>query len=104
MAQVEFKVSTEQLLNTASEFSGTGAAISNLTQEMVNISTQLSSCSSESTQTFISKLTSLEPSIQKMNAMSQEHVSDLQRIVEEYNQAESANLEQAQALRTDIIS
>lgn len=48
MAQVEFKVSTEQLLNTASEFSGTGAAISNLTQEMVNISTQLSSCSSES--------------------------------------------------------
>ena len=104
MAQVEFKVSTEQLLNTASELSNTGSSISNLTNEMMNISGQLASCSSESTQAFINKLNALEPSIQKINAMIQEHVSDLEKIVQEYTSTESQNLEAAQALQTDIIS
>lgn len=100
---VEFKVSTEQLLNTASEFSNTGSSISNLTMEMMNVSNQLATCSSETTQTFITKLKALEPSIQRMNAMVQEHVNDLERIVSEYNAAEQSNTEDAARLATDII-
>ena len=104
MAQIELKVSTQQLLTTASEFSSTGNSISSLTADMVNISTALASCSSESTTTFINKLKALEPSIQKMNRMIQEHVTDLQEIAKEYETSESTSVQEAEALQTDIIS
>lgn len=103
MANVEFKVSTEQLLGTASEFSNTGSVISNLTMEMMNISNQLSSCSGETITLMISKLRSLEGSIQRMNAMIQEHVSDIEKIVAEYNAAEQTNTEEVSSLNTEII-
>ena len=104
MAQIELKVSTQQLLTTASEFSSTGNSISSLTADMVNISTALAACSSDSTTTFINKLKALEPSIQKMNRMIQEHVTDLQEITKEYETSESTSVQEAEALQTDIIS
>lgn len=102
--QVEFFVNTSQLMATAGELSSTGSSISNLTSEMMNLSGQLASCSSESMEIFINKLRGLETSIQTMNRMIQEHVSDIETIVRNYESTEQTNVQEAEALQTDIIS
>ena len=104
MAQVEFFIDPAQLMSMAGEVSNAGANVSNLTAEMINISSQLASCSSDSNTIFMNKLKSLETSIQKMNRMIQEQVTDIENIVRTYESAETTNVQEAEALQTDIIS
>lgn len=98
------KVSTEQLRNTANEFSGLGQQVSSLTSEMVSLVTGLSSgYEGEAAQAYISKFRGLEDDIQKINRMIQEHVTDLNDMAQRYDQAEQSNVSDAGNLSSDVI-
>ena len=98
------KVSTEQLRNTANEFSGLGQQVSSLTSEMVSLVTGLSSgYEGEAAQAYINKFRGLEDVIQKINRMIQEHVTDLNDMAQRYDQAEQSNVSDAGNLSSDVI-
>nr|WP_302664926.1 WXG100 family type VII secretion target [uncultured Agathobaculum sp.] len=98
------KVSTEQLRNTANEFSGLGQQVSSLTSEMVSLVTGLSSgYEGEAAQAYINKFRGLEDDIQKINRMIQEHVTDLNDMAQRYDQAEQSNVSDAGNLSSDVI-
>ena len=98
------KVSTEQLRNTANEFSGLGQQVSSLTSEMVSLVAGLSSgYEGEAAQAYINKFRGLEDDIQKINRMSQEHVTDLNDMAQRYDQAEQNNVSDAGNLSSDVI-
>lgn len=98
------KVSTEQLRNTANEFSGLGQQVSSLTSEMVSLVTGLSSgYEGEAAQAYINKFRGLEDDIQKINRMIQEHVTDLNDMAQRYDQAEQNNVSDAGNLSSDVI-
>ena len=98
------KVSTEQLRNTANEFSGLGQQVSSLTSEMVSLVAGLSSgYEGEAAQAYINKFRGLEDDIQKINRMIQEHVTDLNDMAQRYDQAEQNNVSDAGNLSSDVI-
>ncbi len=98
-------VSTEKLLQTAGEFSEQGTTISNLTSQMVNeVSALASSWEGDASAQYIAKFKGLEDDIQVMNRMIQEHVSDLEEMAKNYQSAEEANVQEAEALLSDILS
>ncbi len=98
------KVSPEQLVSTASEFSGKGTQIGNLTTEMTNrVSALAGSWEGEAATAYINKFNGLQDDIQKMIAMVQEHSKDLNEMAEIYRSAESQNLSDFEALSSDVI-
>jgi WXG100 family type VII secretion target len=97
-------VTTEQLTSTAEEFSSQGSVISNLTNEMVQKVTALSSAwEGEAATAYINKFNSLEDDIQKIIRMVSEHVQDLNNMAAAYKQAENTNLEEINGLSSDVI-
>lgn len=99
------KVSPERLIQASSEFSSQGTNIANLTNEMVNLATALSSAwEGEASNAYINKFKSLESDIQVLNRMIQEHTNDLQQMAELYISTENANIDDASALASGIIS
>ena len=98
------KVSTEQLRNTANEFSGLGQQVSSLTSEMVSLVAGLSSgYEGEAAQAYINKFRGLEDDIQKINRMIQDHLTDLNDMAQRYDQAEQNNVSDAGNLSSDVI-
>lgn len=98
-------VTPEQLINTAEEFNSQGQLIANLTEEMMNSVTSLSSAwEGEASQAYIRKFQQLEDDIQKMSSMIKEHVMDLKQMAEAYQRAETSNLEEINSLTSDVIS
>ncbi|MGN0621788.1 MAG: WXG100 family type VII secretion target [Porcipelethomonas sp.] len=99
------KVSSEQLVSTAQEFSSDANVIRTLTSDMMNKITGLSSVwEGDASMTYINKFKSLETDINKLLSMIQEHVRDLQDMAQGYTEAESANESAASALQSGIIS
>lgn len=99
------KVSPERLIQASSEFSSQGTNIANLTSEMVNLATALSSAwEGEASNAYINKFKSLESDIQVLIRMIQEHTNDLQQMAELYISTENANIDDASALASGIIS
>ena len=98
------KVSTEQLRSTASEFSTLGQQVSSLTSEMTNTVTSLASgWEGDAAQAYINKFRGLEDDIQKMNNMIQEHVNDLYDMAQRYDDANTAAVDLAGTLSSDVI-
>ena len=98
------KVSPQLLSSTASEFSTQGSTISNLTEEMMNLITGMSSTwEGEAATAYITKFRGLEDDIQKMTRMVQEHSQDLQEMAQIYADADMANAEEANSLSSDVI-
>ncbi len=98
------KVSPEQLLATASEFSNEASALSNLTSEMISLVASSSSAwTGEAATTFVSKFNQLDDDMTRLGNMAREYANDLTDIATVYQQAETANAEAAQALSADII-
>lgn len=98
------KVSPQLLTSTASEFSNQGAAISNLTGEMMNLITGLTSVwEGDAASAYITKFRGLEDDIQKMIRMVQEHSTDLEEMARIYAEADSMNMEEANGLSSDVI-
>lgn len=98
------KVSPQLLTSTASEFSSQGAAISNLTSEMMNLITGLSAVwEGDAASAYITKFRGLEDDIQKMVRMVQEHSTDLEEMARIYTDADTQNMEEANGLSSDVI-
>lgn len=98
------RVTPEQLISTAGEFSTKGTTISNLTSEMVNLANGLSSAwEGEAATAYVTKFRELEDDIQRMIKMVQEHATDLEEMARVYREAENANVEAASSLSGDVI-
>lgn len=99
------KVSPDKLLSTATEFSTQSSTISNLTREMMNAVTSMSSVwEGDAASTYMTKFRSLESDIQALNRMIQEHINDLQQMANLYSTAEQQNVDDASSLSSGIIS
>ncbi len=99
------RVTPERLIAASQEFSTQGSTIANLTSQMVNLATALSSSwEGDASNTYITKFKSLENDIQVMNRMIQEHSNDLMQMAEMYSSAEEANIDDASSLASNIIS
>ena len=98
------KVSPEQLISTAGEFSNQGSSISALTGEMMQLVTGLSSVwEGEAATAYMTKFKGLEDDIQRMIRMVQEHASDLEEMASVYTQSDKTGADEASGLLSDVI-
>ena len=99
------KVTPEKLIQASNEFSQTGKTISSLTSEMMSIVNGLKSIwQGEAANSYSSRFSSLQDDIEKINRIIQEHVTDLNEMAREYQNAENASLEASSALAADVVS
>lgn len=98
-------VTPEQLQSAAGEFSTKAGTISNLTSQMADIVTGLTSAwEGEAAAAYVNKFSQLDDDIQRMVRMVQEHSDDLADMAQVYTDAENANREEAEALAGDVIA
>ena len=98
------RVSPEQLISTAGEFSNQGSSISALTGEMMHLVTGLSSVwEGEAATAYMTKFKGLEDDIQRMIRMVQEHASDLEEMASVYTQSDKTGADEASGLLSDVI-
>lgn len=98
------KVSPEQLTSTAAEFSSYGTSIRNITTEMTSIVTGLSSIwAGEDATAYVAKFNGLQDDIERIHAMIQEHVADLNEMAKGYSNATTGNLSEIEGLSSDVI-
>ncbi len=98
------KVNPETLNSTASEFGNQAGSLQNLTNQMMNLVTGLSSAwQGEAATSYIGKFQGLQDDMDKMFRMIQEHSTDLQEMAQAYITAETQNSEFAQSLSSDVI-
>lgn len=82
-------VSTQDLMNAASEFQARNTAINNITQEMLTLARGLNSqWEGDSAAAFINRFNELEDDMQMISKMITEHVKDLQEMAAAYESAE----------------
>ncbi len=82
-------VSTQDLMNAASEFQARNTAINNITQEMLSLARGLNSqWEGDSAAAFINRFNELEDDMQMISKMITEHVNDLQEMAAAYESAE----------------
>lgn len=82
-------VSTQDLMNAASEFQARNTAINNITQEMLTLARGLNSqWEGDSAAAFINRFNELEDDMQMISKMITEHVNDLQEMAAAYESAE----------------
>ena len=85
------KVTPQQLIATADEFSTIGNQVRELTTAMMEKMTNLGGIyESEEASAYIAKANGLQDDIAKLNAMIQEHVSDLNEMAQRYIEASGA--------------
>lgn len=98
------KVTPEQLISTASEFSSKAGTINSLTGEMTSkVSALASAWEGEAATAYITKFNGLQDDIEKMVAMVQEHSKDLNDMAEVYSSAEKQNVSDFEGLSADVI-
>lgn len=98
------RVTPNELITVAGDFSTKGATVSSLTSEMTNMVTNLSNIwEGDAASAYIAKFRGLDDDIQLMIRMIQEHVTDLQEMANAYSQAENANLSEIETLSSDVI-
>ncbi len=99
------KVNTAELVKTASSFSSTGNEIKNLTNQMTSTVNSLSGSiwSGDAADAYKKKFGELQDDINKMIKMIDEHVTDLTAMAREFERAETANINAANALSGDVI-
>ena len=99
-------VDPAKLNSTATSFQSTGNQIKSLTTQMTTLVTSLNGevWSGDAATAYKNKFNGLQDDINRMISMVNEHVTDLQAMAREYEQAESANMTAANALASDVIS
>ncbi|MDO4413731.1 MAG: WXG100 family type VII secretion target [Erysipelotrichaceae bacterium] len=98
------KVSPEVLNRTAQEFSDEGTQLNTLTNQMLEVvGSMTSTWQGEASNAFITKFKGLEPDMQRMFRMVQEHSRDLQEMAAGYARAEQENAEIAAGLSNEVI-
>lgn len=98
------RVSAKDLINTSETFRGNGNQVASLTGEMMNLAKGLSSIwQGEAANAYVNKFSGLEDDMQKMVAMINEHVDDLQTMAANYEGAESEAVQATEVLSSDVI-
>ena len=98
------KVSPEQLAATASEFGAQATQLQTLTAQMMDMIKSLSaSWNGDAYQAYLAKFQGLQPDMDKMFRMVQEHSKDLQEMSATYQNAERANVDATQSLLNNIL-
>lgn len=98
------KVTPQQLIATADEFSTIGNQVRELTTAMMEKMTNLGGIyESEEASAYIAKANGLQDDIAKLNAMIQEHVSDLNEMAQRYIEASGVANDLISTLSSDVI-
>lgn len=98
------RVTPEKMITASTQFQQSNTDVKNLTQNMMDIVNQLSTTwAGEAATEYYNKLKGLEPDMQKLHKMIQEHTTDLQDMAKTFQEAERANLQTASALKTNEI-
>lgn len=98
------KVDPQTLMNTATEFSGTGSQVKGLTGEMMSKVTSLSRVwEGDASVAYINRFRELQDDMDRMFSMIQEHVKDLNDMAQQYITAENANVDLGSSLAGDVI-
>lgn len=98
------RVTPEKLISVSSQFQTSDTNVNNLTQNMLDIVSQLSSTwAGDAATGYYNKLKGLQQDMQKLHKMIQEHTTDLQEMARAYQAAEQANVQTASALKTNEI-
>lgn len=99
------KVTPEKLMQASAEFENTGAQISSITQEMLSIINGLKGIwQGEAASGYTNRFNGLADDIEKINRMISEHVTDLNEMATEYQQAENESIENANSLTMEVVS
>lgn len=98
------RVTPEQLINTASEFSSIGSTVANLTEQMTTTVTGLASIwQGEAATSYVNRFNGLNDDIQKLVAMIREHSTDLNEMAQAYMSSDDKNVQLAETLSSDVI-
>lgn len=98
------KVTPEKLIQTSGEFATMGNQMKNLTGEMMEQVQGLKSIwQGEAASAYGNKFNSLQPDMDKLYRMVQEHVKDLQEMAVQYQKAEDGSTQQGPGLNANII-
>ncbi len=98
------KVTPEKLIQVSNEFSQSGKTISSLTAEMLSIVNGLKSIwQGQAALEYSNRFNSLGDDIERINKLIQEHVSDLNAMAAEYQNAENQSMEESSKLLSDIV-
>ena len=99
------KVEPDKLKSTAASFQATGNQIKSLTDQMTSVVEGLSAnvWTGEAAATYIKKFQGLQDDIAKMIRMVNEHVTDLNEMASQYEQAEAEVIAKVNNLSSDVI-
>lgn len=98
------KVTPTQLQQTASSFQSTGNTVRTTTEQMMAIVKSLASVwEGDAATTFINKFNELQDDIERINAMINDHVTDLEEMANNYIQAETTNTDAPSGLNGNVI-
>ncbi len=97
-------VTPEQLISTSSDFNGRMQQIKQITGSMTETVKSLTGqWEGEASTAYQNKFNELQDDIAKLAAMIQEHVTDLQEMAKQYQQAEKASQELAGSLSGNVL-
>lgn len=97
-------VTPEQLISTSNEFNSTMQQIRSITTSMTDTVKSLTGqWEGEASSAYQNKFGELQDDINKMAAMIQEHVTDLNDMARRYQDAEKASQELASSLSGNVI-
>jgi len=97
------KVTPEKLVQAANEFSNSGKNISAMTSEMMGIVDSLKSIwQGNAASEYSGRFVGLKDDIERINRIIEEHVSDLNQMALEYQNAEDASAQESAKLMSDI--
>jgi WXG100 family type VII secretion target len=98
------RVTPEKLRSTSGQFAQSNTNVSKLTQQMMNIASELNSTwAGEAARTYYDKLKGLDQDIQKLTRMIKEHTEDLENMAKLFENAEKMNMATVGALGTSGI-
>jgi WXG100 family type VII secretion target len=99
------KVNTTKLISTANSFNSTGKQIKNITTQMTSTVNSLSGSvwSGDAANAYKKKFQQLQDDINRMINMINEHVTDLNKMADEYKNTDDKSINIANALSGDVI-
>lgn len=102
--QGQLKVTPQDLINTATEFTTKGNAVKSQTQEMLSLVASLSgSWEGDASGAYTRKFAELSGDIEQINNKIAEHVTDLQDMAARYEAAEKGIAEANAAMSSNLI-
>lgn len=97
------KVTPERLITAAGEFSEIGSKVKGITEQMMEGIGRLRGVwQGEAADAYHHRFQTLHGDMDKMYRMIQEHVEDLQEMARQYQEAETVNAQESQALKNDL--